>query len=193
MKALSYVAVAVVAAAAGFAIYRYAIEPRVAPAPLKSVAAEVPAATEPTPQVPTVLPDFSLLDREGAKRSIRSWPGKSMIVNFWATWCAPCRDEMPSIEGLKRKLAGRPFAVLAVNLDEPESRIRKFLAQVKVNFTVLLDPDREVARAWQARVLPASFIIGPDGRVRYSLVGEINWDHELVVSRITELLPPTHK
>jgi thiol-disulfide isomerase/thioredoxin len=112
-----------------------------------------------------------------------------VLINFWATWCGPCRDEMPSIQRLKEKLAGKPFAVLAVNLDEPESRIRKFLSGMKLDFTILLDPGRQAAQAWNARILPASFIIGPDGRVRYTLVGEINWANEHVVSRISELLP----
>jgi peroxiredoxin len=134
-------------------------------------------------------PTLELKDLDGRLHRLSDYRGRVVLINFWATWCAPCRDEMPSIQELKRKLAGRPFAVLAVNLDEPESRIRNFLTQVKVDFTVLLDPDRQVAKAWQARVLPASFVIGPDGRIRYSLVGEINWDHDLVVSRIAELMP----
>jgi peroxiredoxin len=136
-------------------------------------------------------PALALKDLDGRLHRLSDYRGKVVLVNFWATWCAPCRDEMPSIQELKRKLGGRPFAVLAVNLDEPESRIRNFLAQMKVHFTVLLDPERQVARAWQARVLPASFVIGPDGRIRYSLVGEINWDHDHVVSRIAELMPST--
>jgi peroxiredoxin len=136
-------------------------------------------------------PALALRDLDGRLHRLSDYRGKVVLINFWATWCAPCRDEMPSIQALQRKLAGRPFAVLAVNLDEPESRIRNFLDQVKVDFTVLLDPERQVARAWEARILPASFVIGPEGRVRYSLVGEINWDHELVVSRIIELMPPS--
>jgi peroxiredoxin len=98
---------------------------------------------------------------------------------------------MPSIQRLKEKLAGRPFEVLAVNLDEPEARVRKFLTQMKVDFTVLLDPGKKAARAWEARILPASFVIGPDGRIRYTLMGDLDWGHDRVVSHITELLPVT--
>ena len=96
---------------------------------------------------------------------------------------------MPSIQRLTDKLAGRPFAVLAVNLDEPESRIRKFLAEMKLDFPVLLDPGRKAAKAWEARNLPASYVVGADGRVRYMVVGEISWDNEHIVARISELLP----
>jgi hypothetical protein len=66
------------------------------------------------------------------------------------------------MQRLKEKLAGRPFAVLAVNLDEPEARIRTFLSRMKVDFTVLLDPGRNAARSWNARILPASFLVGPE-------------------------------
>lgn len=134
-------------------------------------------------------PALALNDLDGRLHRLADYRGKVVLINFWATWCGPCRDEMPSIQALKDKLRGRPFAVLAVNLDEPESRIRKFLSQMKVDFTVLLDPERPTAKAWGARILPASYIIGPDGRIRYTLVGEINWDNEHVVARISELLP----
>ncbi len=134
-------------------------------------------------------PALELKDLEGRSHLLGDYRGRVVLINFWATWCEPCRAEMPSIQRLKEKLAGRPFAVLAVNLDEPESRIRKFLSQMKVDFTILLDPERKAARVWDARILPASFVIGPDGRIRYNLVGELDWDHHQVVNRISELLP----
>jgi peroxiredoxin len=134
-------------------------------------------------------PALALKDLDGRQHRLADYRGKVVLINFWATWCGPCREEMPSIQELKNKLAGRPFVVLAVNLDEPESRIRKFLTQMKLDFPILLDPDRNVAKGWNARILPATFIVGPDGRVRYSLVGEIDWANEHVVARISELLP----
>jgi peroxiredoxin len=134
-------------------------------------------------------PALTLKDLEGGTHRLADYRGKVVLINFWATWCGPCRDEMPSIQRLKNHLSGKPFVVLAVNLDEPESRIRKFLSEMKLDFPILLDPERKTARAWQARILPASFIVGADGKIRYSLVGEINWDHEHIVTRISELLP----
>ena len=134
-------------------------------------------------------PALALKALDGGSHRLSDYRGKVVLVNFWATWCGPCRDEMPSIQELKDKLGGKPFVVLAVNLDEPESRIRKFLSQMKLDFAILLDPERKAARAWGARILPASYVIGPDGKIRYTLVGEINWGHDLVVSRISELLP----
>ena len=91
---------------------------------------------------------------------------------------------------LRAALAGRPFEVLAVNLAESEPRIRRFLEQVPLEFTVLMDRDSAAAKAWQARVLPVSFLIGADGRIRYSVLGGIDWTEERVRKTIVELLPP---
>lgn len=152
-------------------------------------AAALSGAADLKPWTGGPLPALALQDLEGRPHRLADYRGRVVLINFWATWCGPCRDEMPSIQRLKYKLAGRPFTVLAVNLDEPESRIRKFLSQVKLDFTILLDIERKAAKAWNARILPASFVVGPDGQIRYSVVGEIDWDHEHVVSRISELLP----
>ena len=136
-------------------------------------------------------PALELRDLEGRRHRLGDYRGEVVLVNFWATWCAPCREEMPSIQRLKETLAGKPFTVLAVNLDEPEARIRSFLSRMTLDFTILLDSDKQSARAWNARVLPASFVIGPDGRIRYSLVGDLDWSHDHVVRRISELFPTT--
>lgn len=90
---------------------------------------------------------------------------------------------------LRAALAGRPFEVLAVNLAESESRIRRFVEQVPLEFRVLMDRDSATAKAWQARVLPMSFLVGPDGRIRYAVVGEIDWTEERVRKAVEALLP----
>lgn len=162
---------------------------QIAAAGLIGLAAATGGAAELEPWTGGPPPALELKDLESRLHRLADYRGRVVLINFWATWCVPCRDEMPSIQSLKEKLAERPFVVLAVNLDEPESRIRKFLSQMKADFAVLLDPGRKTARAWDARILPASFVIGPDGRVRYHVVGEINWDHDLIASRISGLLP----
>jgi len=112
-----------------------------------------------------------------------------VLVNFWATWCEPCRNEMPSIRELRDALAGKPFEVLAVNLAEPESRIERFMQQTPFDFPVLLDRDTKTAKAWKARILPATFIVGADGTIRYHHVGELDWSQEKVRRLIAGLLP----
>jgi peroxiredoxin len=134
-------------------------------------------------------PPLALADLQGRTHSLAQYRGKVVLVNFWATWCGPCREEMPSLRELRKSLAGRPFEVLAVNLAEPEARIERFLDKVPLDFPILLDRDTKVARAWQARILPASFVIGPDGRIRYHHAGELDWSKEEVRRLIAGLLP----
>jgi len=150
---------------------------------MKLIALVVGLALISSPAVAQVLkpwsggatPPLELADLQGAKHKLADYRGKVVLVNFWATWCVPCRDEMPSIERLRASLEGKPFVVLAVNLAEPESRIRKFLEAVPVRFPVLLDRDTQASKAWQARLLPVTYIVGPDGAIRYRYVGELDW------------------
>jgi thiol-disulfide isomerase/thioredoxin len=111
-----------------------------------------------------------------------------VLVNFWATWCEPCRQEMPSIQRLRDRFAGKPFAVLAVNVDEPEARVRQFLKQTQLDLTIVMDPNKTLTREWGVRMLPVTFIIGADGRIRYRLVGDLDWSSETVVGVISQLM-----
>ena len=98
-----------------------------------------------------------------------------MLVNFWATWCEPCRAEMPSIHRLGEKLRGQPFEVVTVNFGEGSEKIRTFMAGIDPAMAVVLDPDKETAQAWGAGGLPMTFLIDAAGRVRYSAFGESDW------------------
>ena len=146
------------------------------------------AAQELKPAPATRAPALELADLEGRTHKLADYRGKVVLVNFWATWCEPCREEMPSIERLRASLAGRPFAVLAVNLAEPESRIRKFLDAMPLGFAVLLDRDAKAARAWQAKMLPATYIVGPDGVIRFQHRGELDWSKPEVRRQIAALM-----
>jgi peroxiredoxin len=135
-------------------------------------------------------PPLTLDDLEGRSHRLESYRGKVVLINFWATWCEPCREEMPSIERLRASLDGRAFVVLAVNLAEPPARIRGYLEKMPLRFTVLMDRDTAAAKAWKARILPATYVVGPDGKIRYSYVGEFDWSQDKVRRTITSLLPP---
>ena len=114
-------------------------------------------------------------DLKGARVDLAALRGRVVLVNFWATWCEPCREEMPSIEGLGAKLRGRPFAVLTVNYGEGVEKIDAFLRKQKLSLPVLLDPEMEAAKAWGAGGLPMTFLVDAAGRVRYSVFGELDW------------------
>jgi thiol-disulfide isomerase/thioredoxin len=148
----------------------------------------IAAAAGLSPWLGGSTPSLVLKDLRGARHDLAAYRGKVVLVNFWATWCEPCRDEMPSMQRLERELAGQPFVVLAVNADEPEARIRSFLSRTALDFTILLDPEMRAARAWNARILPASFVIDRNGRVRYSSRGELDWASPGVVSAIKALI-----
>jgi len=134
-------------------------------------------------------PRLALTDASGGVRDIASYRGSVVLVNFWATWCEPCRYEMPSIQRLREKLAGKPFGVLMVNVDEPDARVRRFVADTKLDLPVVMDPGKTVTRAWSVRVLPTTFLVGPDGRLRYRLIGDMDWSADQVVRTVTDLLP----
>jgi peroxiredoxin len=133
-------------------------------------------------------PPLALEDLRGATHRLADYRGQVVLVNFWATWCEPCRAEMPSMERLRASLAGQPFAVLGVNMAEPLSRIEKFTARVPVAFTLLRDRDGATAKAWRAKVLPASFLVDREGRIRYYVYGELDWSSEAVRAKVGELL-----
>jgi thiol-disulfide isomerase/thioredoxin len=140
MKASVYVAVAAIAAAAGVLVYRYAVMPPAATqtmaAPIAPpAAAEEPAAT--ANAIPESLPDFTLGDLAGKPTSIRSWPGKSMIVNFWATWCAPCRREIPLLRELQKQHGAEGFQIVGVAVDIREDVV-KYAQEIGIDYPVLV-------------------------------------------------------
>ena len=135
-------------------------------------------------------PALVLKDMKGAQHDLTRYRGSVVLVNFWATWCEPCRHEMPSIQRLRDKLAGQPFVVLAVNVDEPDARVRRFLEETGFDLPVPMDPNKSVTRGWGVRVLPATYIVGPDGRMRYRAVGDLDWSSDHILETIRKLIPP---
>ena len=141
-----------------------------------------------TPFSPLALPDLA-----GKTHSLADYKGKVVLVNFWATWCPPCRAEMPSMQRLKERMAGKPFAILAVDMAESETDIRAFLKEIKpakLDFTILMDQQGMAIKDWRVSVFPTSFILNTQGKLRYSLLGATAWDEDDMVKKIEALLPP---
>jgi thiol-disulfide isomerase/thioredoxin len=141
-----------------------------------------PAAAPPPKNLQPVAaaapPPLELNDMGGKLHRLGDYRGKVVLVNFWATWCEPCREEMPSMQALKRRTdreAGSQLVILAVNYAENAAGIEKFLRQQPLDFPVLLDPFSQAWRAWKPGVLPASYLIGRDGKLRYRAIGELDW------------------
>jgi thiol-disulfide isomerase/thioredoxin len=134
-------------------------------------------------------PALALKDLAGRPHALADYRGQVLLVNFWATWCEPCRDEMPSLRRLKERLESRPFTVLTVNFGESSQKAGEFVRRLGFDLPVLLDPGQQAARAWRVRLLPASYLVDAEGRLRYSVVGELDWASDVAVDTVRRLLP----
>jgi thiol-disulfide isomerase/thioredoxin len=120
-------------------------------------------------------PPLKLQQIDGHMLDLTGLRGKVVLVNFWATWCEPCRHEMASMQKLKDRFAPGSVSVLAVNYGEDLTVVRDFLKRVPVKLDILLDSEARSPEAWRVRVLPTSFLVGPNGRVERMVVGEYDW------------------
>jgi thiol-disulfide isomerase/thioredoxin len=132
--------------------------------------------------------NFSLADLKGTTRTLDDFRGKVVAVNFWASWCPPCIKEMPSMQRLQTKLDDGSFVMLPVNVGEKKYKVWKFVKLIDFTLPVLLDTDSKTFNAWDASVLPTSFLLDKEGRVRYRVQGDLEWDSEEVVAVIEELI-----
>ncbi len=136
------------------------------------------------------LPDFTLTDMQGNSHTLSDYRGKVVMVNFWATYCGPCIKEMPSMQRLKEKLGDKPFAILAVDMAEEKADVNAFLNkhQIEVNFPILLNPEGDVVENWMITAVPTTFVIDPEGKIRYALFGGIEWDKADIIKTISSLM-----
>ncbi len=123
-----------------------------------------------------VAPDFELEDTEGNLVSLTSLRGKVVLLNFWATWCPPCREEMPSMERLNEIMTGDDFVMLAVNAEEDgRTVVPEFLAKTPYTFRILYDDKGVVQKRYGVYKFPESFIIRKDGTVAEKIIGPLDW------------------
>jgi thiol-disulfide isomerase/thioredoxin len=127
------------------------------------------------PAEPLVATDFELVDLAGRTVRLSDFRGRVVLVNFWATWCAPCREEMPALETLSKDLAPHGLTVVAVNHKEAKSVIETFLREGKLTIPVVLDKDGRVAERYQVYALPATFIVNRHGKVVATVLGSRDW------------------
>jgi thiol-disulfide isomerase/thioredoxin len=133
-------------------------------------------------------PKLAGVDIQGKPFDLDSRRGRVVVVNFWATWCEPCRDELPSLERLQKARAGKPLEVVSVNFGEMPERIRSFLEREFVELPVVLDRDKEAAGRWKVGGLPMTFIVDAGGRIRYQVYGERKWDDAQTLAVVDKLL-----
>lgn len=122
-----------------------------------------------------VAPDFTMPLLNGGEDSLSSHKGEVVLLNIWATWCGPCREEMPFMQKFYRRMEGKPFEILAVSQDRKgEEEVRPFVNEFGITFPVMLDPDKDVGDLYQSDKFPESYIIGKDGVVVERVIGELN-------------------
>ncbi|MDJ0865131.1 MAG: TlpA disulfide reductase family protein [Myxococcota bacterium] len=137
-------------------------------------------------------PGFSLPRLEdGSALSLDELAGEVVLINFWATWCKPCLDEMPAMERLYRSLADRDFALVAISVDEGPDEVREFRDRLDLSFPILLDPGKDVAQAYQSFRFPESYLVGRDGRILSRYIGPRDWDAAVYRERIEQVLDAT--
>ena len=132
-------------------------------------------------------PDFNLKDVDGNSYRFSDLKGRVVIVNFWATWCPPCRAEMPSMQRAWEQLREEGIMMLAVDVGEDEDAIFEFTASYPVEFPILLDTESSVSEAWEVRGLPTTFVVDQWGRKVYRAVGGREWDAPELLKKIREL------
>jgi len=119
---------------------------------------------------------------------LSDYQGKVLLVNFWASWCPPCIQEIPSMQRLEKLFTDHPFEIVAINVSEQKHSVIRRLKRINMTFTVLFDAKGTTFKQWQATILPTSFIVDKTGRIRYLVKGPMEWDTDEVSAIIDKLL-----
>ncbi|MGB8332271.1 MAG: TlpA disulfide reductase family protein [Polyangiales bacterium] len=133
-------------------------------------------------------PPIEMPDQSGKRVDFQELEGKVVLVDFWASWCGPCKQEMPVLEALYRKYAAQGLRVIGVNIDSSSKKMTKFLNSAPVSFRIVHDPKLVVASKYEPAAMPSSYFIGRDGKVRYIHEGFGTKDAAEIEARIKALL-----
>src|ERR1044072_1121753 len=132
-------------------------------------------------------PAFTLSDSDGKPFALAAQRGRTVVVHFFATWCEPCREELPALRRLVERAHHQKFSVVTISVAEVPVRVRRFMEQMPVNFPVLLDQDRAAAKAWDVSALPSTFILDADLKTRLAVEREYDWDRLDVATLINNV------
>ena len=132
--------------------------------------------------------DIDLKNAAGNRFTRMDFSGKITLVNFWASWCGPCVEEIPALNRLREHMKHKPFELISINYAETAEQIREFLNLVKVDFPVLLDEDGSYSAKWNVLVYPATFVIDKSGNIVYGVNGAIEWDSKEVIGKLESLM-----
>lgn len=186
-----------VASVAVFVMVKVTVLGRPALKTLEQARAEMGGQT-PADKPPPVLmdgkpmPDAELPLLNGKMVKLSSYRGKVLFVNLWATWCAPCKDEMPSMEKLYQAVKAPNFEMLAVSIDkEGKKVVEPFVKELGLTFPVLLDPQQVLAPQLKITGVPETFLVSPEGIILHHLVGPAQWDRPEIIDALRSLIRKT--
>ena len=138
------------------------------------------------PRIGSAAPNFALQDDE-RKVSLDEFRGKVVVLNFWATWCPPCVEEMPSLVNLQKRLKDKGVTVLAVSVDVDENAYHRFLKDHNIDLLTVRDPEHKSSDVYGTFKFPETYIIDRDGKMRRKFIGEVDWNQPEVVEFLSKL------
>lgn len=149
----------------------------------------VKATAAALPAIGQTAPDFTLTGLDGRPVTLSALRGKVVVVNFWATWCPPCRQEMPSMELLHQELADEGLVILAINVEKQgRQNVASFFQTLEVTFPVVIDEEEAVQSLYGVSKFPESFIVGKDGVIADKIIGAIDWADPRAIAYFRGLL-----
>ncbi len=137
---------------------------------------------------PGTAPGFTLTDIDGEPITLESTRGKWVFLHFWASWCGPCREEMPAIQKMTETFANEKFEIVLVNTAENEDTIFSFLGEIGMQMNSLMDTDGLVTEKYKPRGLPTTILIDPEGNVQYQAIGGREWYRPEYVDFLRDLV-----
>ena len=136
-----------------------------------------------------VAPDFALTDLAGRQVRLSDYRGKVVLLNFWATWCPPCREEIPSMVRLNQSMAGKPFQMLAVSIDEGgKDAVERYFKNSGLVLPALLDTDHRISGRYGTTGVPETFVLDKKGVILKKVVGGMDWSDPQVIAYLGELM-----
>lgn len=160
-------------------------------APLSSLAGSPRPDSPPGPsvQVGSVAPDFTLKTYGGEEVTLSDLRGKVVLINFWATWCPPCRQEMPSMERLYQRMEGKPFEMLAINVEEDaREALKSFLQKTPHSFPIPIDSNKQAQELYRVYRFPETFVVDPNGVVVDHILGARDWATSETIEYLDSLM-----
>jgi len=134
-------------------------------------------------------PNFQLTDIKGKDWQLSDLQGKIVFINFWATWCPPCIQEMPSMDALNKRMSGKPFQMLTILYNDRPEFGQSLVNKSGYNFPVLIDPDSSTAKQYGLTGVPETYIVDPQGILREKFIGPVEWNSPKALEMINKYLP----